>query len=460
MIDFEERLRSGLRSASERRPAPTGLAQRLEDRIHRRERRARAQRVAAAGVIVVFALAAGVLAFVGSAGDRGVTSLANSTPRNGAAGWMTIPDAPITARYQHTAVNIDGEVLVYGGYRGDDAASGAAIYEPASGRWRAVANPPGDMSSAVAVWTGAVVLTLDTDGRLYSYDPEDDHWAELARSPLGSSSNAVTAVAWTGEILLGVQTFGGDPSAPAPHPVSYDPATDEWTEYEDDAAVLTSFSDAVWTGDELVVVGASRGSGSTFPTLKVRAYSPGEGWAEIPTPPLARPMARTLGYSVWTGSELVTGGGMTWSDEAVQLSAELARENRDPTPEERRVLEPSPALDAAAWNPQTGTWRQLPAAPTPTTGLDRYADVWTGTEVVTWEMDSADAHHSTGRLVLLDPSTGTWRISASPPFGYHQESPATWTGHEIVVFSGEPTSSDTEPSECCTPAPVGVSFTP
>jgi hypothetical protein len=460
MMDFEERVRTELVSAAERRPSPIDLAALVDDRIRRRERRGRAQRVAAVGVAVGFVVAAGALALLGPAGHGGVTSLANSTPRKGTPGWMTIPEAPISARFQHTAVNLDGEVLIFGGFQGDSEASGAAIYDPSSGRWRPAADPPGDMRSAVAVWTGSVVFALDTKGDLFSYNPEGDRWSTLARSPLATSGNAVTAVVWTGKALLGVHRFGGDPDVPAAHPVSYDPTNDAWTEYDDDSVVLSSFGDAVWTGDELIAVGTSAGSGSTHPALEVTAFSPDSGWSEIPTPPLVQPTARSLGYSVWTGSELVVGGGKTWSDEAVQLAADLARENREPTADEIRVLEPSPAFDAAAWNPETRTWRRLPDAPVPATGLDRYAEPWTGREVVTWEMDPADAQKLTGRLVLLDPTTGSWRVSTSPPFGYQQDAPATWTGHEVVIFSGEPTSSDTEPRSCCVAAPVGASFVP
>jgi hypothetical protein len=462
MIEFEDRLRSELSVVAAQRPAATDLAARIDDRIQRRVRRARAQRVASVAVILTFALGMAAVALLGPADGGGVTSLADATPRTGAPGWTTIPDAPIAARFQHTAVNLDGEVLVFGGYRDETGAPGAAIYDPETGRWRPAADPPGDMGSSVAVWTGSVVLALDADGALYSYDPGRDHWAERARSPFTTSGNAVTSVVWTGEVMLGVQRFGGGaPAVSAARPVSYDPADDTWTEYDDDTVALAPFGDAVWTGDELLSVGASPGSGRSHPALELRAFSPEAGWSEIPTPPLVQPSARTLGYAVWTGGELVVGGGMTWSDEAVQLTADLVEEDREPTAEEARLLEPVAAVDAAAWNPETRTWRRLPDAPVPSTGLDRYAEPWTGSEVVTWEMDPADLGTLTGRLVLLDPTTGGWRISAPSPVGYQQEAPATWTGHELVIFSGEPTTSDPAPGDCCGGSfASGVSFVP
>lgn len=457
MTDFEERLRADLRATAQGRPRPAGLAERVGERIDKRQRRAGVQRVAAVAAALALAVVASGLALSSSGGDR-VTSVADATPRTGAAGWATIAQAPIGPRFQHAAVQIGGDVLVFGGYTGSGAAPGAAIYDPESGRWRTVSSPPGDVRSALAVWTGSVVLALGNEGHLYAYDPAADTWQERARSPLEQTGNAVTSIVWTGEVLLGLAKFGGDESVGPQVPVSYDPETDEWATHDDHAAEVASFGEVMWTGEELLVAGSSPGSGRHVPALELRSYSPADGWQDLPTPPLVNPDRRWLGYAVWTGTELVVGGGVTTSDEADALNDDLVRENRSPTEEELAILSPQPALDAAAWNPRTATWRALPSSPVPTTGLDRYAEIWTGSEVVVWE--AAEDGRPQGRLVLLDPAAGAWRLSEPSPAGHQQDAPATWTGHEIVIVSGEPTEGDTRPSECCGPTALALTFTP
>lgn len=458
MIDLEARLRGDLRSVADQVADPRGLEERVNDLIDKRVRRVRVQRVSALVATAVLAVGAVAVAVTGGAGDGGVTDLANATPRSGSPGWATIVEAPISERFQHTTVSLDGEVLVFGGYR-DGAAGGAAMYDPGSGRWRPVAGPPGDMRSSVATSTGSEALTLDSDGRLFSYDPEEDRWTERARSPFEQVGNAVTSVVWTGEALLALQA-NEDNAVTAVTVASYEPASDVWTELDNDTGDLDEFRNAAWTGDELVVVSAVGESGREFSHVEAMSFTPDGRWSKVPSPPLDRVESRSLGYSVWTGSELVVGGGVTWSAEAAALAAELVREDRSPTAEENDILEFSPALDAAAWNPATHTWRELPDAPVPTSGLERAPDLWTGREVVAWEMSFGDLYVETGRVVLLDPDTGTWRVSDLSPYGFHQEAPAVWTGREVVVFSGEPTSTDTDPSGCCTPERIGASFTP
>ena len=125
-------------------------------------------------------------------------------------------------------------------------------------------------------------------------------------------------------------------------------------------------------------------------------------------------------------------------------------------------------VDAAAWDPAVERWRALPPAPVPVTGLARYRDAWTGTEVVTWAAPApsadgrwpAPAGSTDGRPVLLDPVTGTWSVGDMAPGGGRQDAPATWVAGALVWWSGEPTEGDQYPSACCDPAPTGATFAP
>ena len=263
MIDFEDALRRDLHErAAAHRPAP-GLRERVEARIAVHDRRRRARRLAASGATAALVLIAGVVAV--DLGGPATTTVASLTPRSGESGWEPMAEAPIEARFQHTAVDMGGEVLVFGGYVADGRrADGAAVYDPVQGTWREVDAPPGDMGGATAAWADGQVLALDVDGGLARFDPGSGSWSERAGSPFDSTSMAVTATVWTGDRLLVVNNAGASPGA-----AGYDPVADAWEPFDPPPVGLVFF-DAVWSGRTLLVVGDTGAGGSSFPRLVVQ----------------------------------------------------------------------------------------------------------------------------------------------------------------------------------------------
>lgn len=139
------------------------------------------------------------------------------------------------------------------------------------------------------------------------------------------------------------------------------------------------------------------------------------------------------------------------------MLAQLREERRDPSAAEVQRLQPTPAQDVAAWDPETGTWRVL--SPAPASGQRssfRYPTVWTGEEIVTWHVNSRGAH--SGDLLLLNPLTGEWRRAEAAPTGILAETPEVWTGAEMIIVSGEQVNET--PMECCVPKAIAISFTP
>lgn len=445
MID-ENDLRARLHAATDHVNPTRALAQRVDRRIEARRRWTMAMRavtVTASAAVLVTGLA---LLTVDRAGDPD-TPIATATPRSNTPGWTPIAAAPIEARFQHTSIGMDeGRVLVFGGYTGEREARGAAIYEPTTGRWTTVDDPPGDVGGATAAWTGAVVLVLDIDGKLLSFDPATHEWTEAARSPFTATANAVTKLVWSGHELVVVNS-ASDRRATA----SYDPKADRWRSLDAPPHEL-AFFDAVWTGREVLAAADVGASEKSFPRLVVLALDPDTGdWRELDPPPLVDAERRSHGFAVWTGSELIVGGGRAVTEEAESVSRTLVRENRGPTDDERRALQSRAMSDVAAYDPATDAWRRLPDAPQPVDGVERYADIWTGDRVLVW---------SNGRPMLLDPDAGQWTVGPELPGGYRQEAPAVWTGRELVVWSGEPTGGDTDPMGCCRPSSEGFAFTP
>lgn len=123
------------------------------------------------------------------------------------------------------------------------------------------------------------------------------------------------------------------------------------------------------------------------------------------------PIAGRVGPAgVWTGTEMLVWGG-----------AEL--------------LEPSgeAALgDGAAFNPSTGEWRTLAAAPI--VGRSYPAAVWTGAELFVWGGSQNGVTLADG--AAYDPVADTWRMLPEAPIGDASKGLALWTGEEVIVLTG------------------------
>jgi hypothetical protein len=179
------------------------------------------------------------------------------------------------------------------------------------------------------------------------------------------------------------------------------------------------------------------------------------GWTELPTPPERFGFGDTTdvgGAVVWTGSEVIVWGGCAPDvpDECVALDSGAAF---DPSTGEWTSIPAAPiaagtphavwtggeaifideeTFDGVAFDPQARTWRTLPAMPiAPREGA---VYVWTGSEVIVWGGgDREDPMSLEG--AAYDPATDSWRGIATAPIALNQVT-ATWTGTEMLVFGG------------------------
>jgi hypothetical protein len=94
------------------------------------------------------------------------------------------------------------------------------------------------------------------------------------------------------------------------------------------------------------------------------------------------------------------------------------------------------ARDGAAYDPEADRWRSLPPAPT---ALNEVSAAWTGAELIVFGalLDGnnwTERRHAEG--VAYSPATDEWRRIA--PFALSpQASWATWTGDELLVWDYE-----------------------
>ncbi|QYG94536.1 hypothetical protein HC251_20285 [Iamia sp. SCSIO 61187] len=453
MIDFEPALRQHLDRAASDVEAPPGLLSTIERRVVAQRRRTVALRLA--GALVVVALAAGITLTVTNGADdqdgatvatdpSGTTSPAppdasttvvppqppGPVPTSGA--WSPMADAPIAGRIDHMAVDMDGEVLVWGGdgFDGEPRLDGA-VYETATDSWRSIpASPLPGGGSALGVWTGSVALVLDWNGgtlALAAFDPATDRWTRMADPPSSVSRDGIPSIAWAGDRLVLVSALGSRAQV-----ATYEPATATWTEQADPPMVVGGFaSDVVWTGSEVLFVGEASGADATSATTVVLAYDPAaDEWRTIPLG--LTDDQRYATAAVWTGTHLLVGGGATPSGTGL--------------------------ADAALLDPDTGVWTPLPDAPAPFSGNPFGTEVWTGTRFVA-VFERPDGLG--GTPVAFDITTGGWSQGpeSDSPVG---RVPTVWSGDRVVVpLGGETSPTPDGVGFCCDRGPAGgTSYTP
>lgn len=324
-----------------------------------------------------------------------------------------------------------------------------AIYTPATDTWRPMSTvrAPSPRVPGAAIWTGSEMLVwagaraqdrYDTtyyhDGA--RYDPRTDTWTPLPTA--GAPGFQVSyETAWTGRDFLVWGAFVGG--------ARYAPATNTWTPLPtahapDNQHVYTT----VWTGDDWYFLGAGVIPPATTGTMTGYRYHPAsDTWTPLPALPLAGeslagddgaywdgsevllwsrgaftderhpftsmrrfglrylpatntwlPMA-TAGEPgpgnarpVWTGTDLLTLGGIPYANFAGQAS-----------------LPPLPV--GARYATATDTWSLLPSLYAPAL---QYTDTlrWTGRELLVWSGDTA-----TGARLGPPP----WPVPALPHAG-------------------------------------------
>jgi N-acetylneuraminic acid mutarotase len=158
-------------------------------------------------------------------------------------------------------------------------------------------------------------------------------------------------------------------------------------------------------------------------------------WALLPAAPIAGREGHT---AVWTGTELLVWGGVASGADpaAAQAGADGAAGGAGG---------PAPVVsargDGAAYEPASGRWRRIPAAPTGP--RSEHTAVWTGTEMLVWggrAERGGDGHDAGG--AAYHPGTGTWRRLPPAPLPGRTLHTAVWTGAEMIVWGGSLTEEE------------------
>lgn len=266
--------------------------------------------------------------------------------------WRSIADAP-AGRVGHIARWTGREMIVWGGDvtpapgRLDAATSPGAVYNPRTDTWRLLpmsplpAPPnPEVRQLLVTVWTGGELFVWGEAQQGAAYDPATDSWRTLPALPGDLDKPPMLLSTPEGVVLLGprryVDPVDGRLIETAVEVDVLDSRTEIWRRLPRSDVPPPNGFGAVWTGDELVVIGGPDQTGADAPSRTSGRYSPEEGtWRRVADPPVTTAIANRL--LLWTGSELVL----------------LGLEDVDGTVWVR----------AFAWDPATDRWRTLPSPP-------------------------------------------------------------------------------------------------
>lgn len=203
-------------------------------------------------------------------------------------------------------------------------------------------------------------------------------WRAMSAAPFGSLDGPGV---WTGHELLVV-------SPERQRLAGWNPDRDRWTEYAPPPNRARFGTPAVWTGEELVLVGRRR----------VTAFSAGSRrWRELPENDLG---FRNVIDAIWTGEALV-------------IASQFGK--------------------VASYRPGDETWTRLPDVPAPG---DTRQLFWTGDRVLATSQEPGWPRVKSS-VTGLDLDTGTWGVRRELPLDSNA-GPAVWTGDRLVFVSGKP----------------------
>ena len=324
----------------------------------------------------------------------------------------TSTDNAPAARWLHTAVWTDTEMIVWGGGLGlSTFFKSGGHYNPSTDTWTAtetVDAPQGRINQSAVwadtqmiIWGGSAGSRLLTGGR---YDPDTGTWTETSLINTPSLRIAWSTV-WTGTEMI---IWGGSnpPYANLNSGGRYNPSSNTWTPTSlTSAPSVRANHTAVWAEDEMIVFGGAAG---TVEYNTGGRYNPlTDSWKATPTKAIKTLSARNLHSAVWSGSEMIVWGGV---DDITGFVNSGAR-----------------------YDPVTDYWRSITVTGAPTTRVFHTA-AWTGTEMLIWGGRSGSDLNTGG---IYDPDLDSWSAmtTSNAPTARTAHS-SIWTGTEMIIWGG------------------------
>ncbi|MFL6275229.1 MAG: BACON domain-containing protein [Blastocatellia bacterium] len=278
-------------------------------------------------------------------------------------------------------------------------------------------NVPDARSTHTAVWTGSEMIVwggvgssgyLNTGAR---YDPATDTWTaiSLVNAP---EARAEHQAIWTGSEMI---VWGGHNARELNSGGRYNPASDTWMPVSTiNAPVGRRTHTIIWTGSEMIVWGGHVGYRGDGLSTGGRYNPATDIWTATSVNNV--PSGREGHTAVWTGSEMIVWGG--------NVSANVTD-------------------TGGRYNPASDTWTATSRVNDPY-GRYHHSAIWSGNDMIVW---GGFGYNSQGQSYLdtggrYNPASDTWTTTSTnlaPSLRGHH--PAIWTGSEMVIWGGYPTTN-------------------
>ena len=357
------------------------------------------------------------------------STLGVSVARLEAGRWSTIPAAPVAPRTGEVVVWTGRELIVWGGSglsaHGSLIYGDGAAYDPATRRWRLLrAAPLPPTTEASAVWTGREMVVfggyvdvspgaMQLTNAAAAFDPVTNRWRLLPTPPVSPRASAIAL--WTGKVVV---VLGGGGNASDANGATFDPLTNKWQSIAAPTRAnghSISWQVAVRVGDEVLGFSTwsqrrrinkdtfSSSGGSDLFALDLATWR----WRLVPPAAGAVPSPEE---ALSTGHDVIVRGGAYNCGDC-------------PGPFEPAV--------SALYDPVTNTWTRV--APDPL-GLSNTTSAWTGHALFSFDDETEIGSIRPGSASIYDPSAGVWHLVARAPFGCNFGQPLVWTGRQVLAY--------------------------
>ncbi len=359
--------------------------------------------------------------FTGCGTDR-----AELDPRSGSEvatqAWRRLPNAPLTPRDHAVVVDVDGRMLVVGG-------------------WEFLCPPMADCSTPEG--------PLLADGAVY--DPGTDSWSTSAPAPFGLRRQEYAAAAVDGSAYLISGCAGGPTCEAQPRLLSYDLAEDRWTNHGPVPGPKTSRHLATVDRTLLVYSGSDEGGEVADLVFDLERST----WTELPDDPLPRTFDRFIvpagDHLVLTGSSIASLASEDPAHLAARFDSDAGEWTRLPNapgqgyqllPTDRGPLLNGHFIDSPGWilDPDTWTWSVLPESAREHTDL---SGVLNSDQAIYDIPNSVGQVASTNRLLVYNSHTAAFLTIPVPPGreNVYDDSSAA-LGRDLFVYGGQRWTGD------------------
>jgi N-acetylneuraminic acid mutarotase len=279
--------------------------------------------------------------------------------------WKSFPASNTTpsSREGHTAIWTGKEMIVWGGFDGDNTLNDGYAYNPVAQSWSKISstNAPLPREGHTAIWTGKEMIVWGgtivrggfTDDKPlndgYAYNPVAQSWSKISSTNAPLKRDKHTAV-WTGKEMIIWGGFYGNKALNDGY--AYNPQGNSWRTISSANAPSARIDhSAIWTGKEMIVWGGRANNGYTL--NDGYAYNPvAQSWSKISS--TNAPLKRDKHTAVWTGKEMIV-----WNGDGNFF------------------------YDGYAYNPVAQSWSKISSANAPMAHADHTA-IWTGKEMIVW----------------------------------------------------------------------------